>query len=188
MRNELRKSKIQSRNNLTSAERNKFSQQIVEQILLSDAYQKAQNIMLYRAVKGEVDLSALEVAAQKEGKTLYYPLCISKTEMIALSPKGNLPEGQKAWKKGAFGIMEPVREYSSEISPEELDMIICPCTVFDEQGGRMGMGGGYYDRFLEKCPRAFVCAVAFEVQKADKVPMEKWDKRMNAVFTENAVY
>ena len=80
MRNKLRKSKIQARNNLTSAKRNKFSQQIVEQILASDAYQKAQNIMIYRAVKGEVDLNALEIAAQKEEKTLYYPLCISKTE------------------------------------------------------------------------------------------------------------
>ena len=84
MRNELRKNKIQVRNNLTSAEHDKFSQQIVEQILLSDAYHKAQNIMIYRAVKGEVDLRTLEAAAKKDGKALYYPLCISKTEMIAL--------------------------------------------------------------------------------------------------------
>ena len=188
MRNKLRKSKIQARNNLTSAKRNKFSQQIVEQILASDAYQKAQNIMIYRAVKGEVDLNALEIAAQKEEKALYYPLCISKTEMIALSPKGNLPEGQTAWKKGAFGIMEPVRENSIEIAPEELDMVICPCTVFDGHGGRMGMGAGYYDRYLIKCTKACVTAVAFEVQKTEQVPMEAWDVRMDIIFTERNVY
>ena len=96
MRNELRKSKIHARNNLTFAERDNFSQQIVEKIFASNAYQKAQNIMIYRAVKGEVDLSALDTAAQKEGKNLYYPLCISKTEMIALSPKEHLPKGQNA--------------------------------------------------------------------------------------------
>ena len=188
MRNKLRKTKIQSRNNLTPEERNKFSQQIVEQILVSDAYQKAQNIMIYRAVRGEVDLSAFEVAAQKEGKTLYYPLCISKTEMIALSPKEQLLKGQTAWKKGAFGIMEPVRVNSIEIAPEELDMIICPCTVFDEHGGRMGMGAGYYDRYVKRCANACVTAVAFEVQKTDYVPMEEWDVRMDMIFTERNMY
>lgn len=188
MRNKLRKTKIQSRNNLTPEERNKFSQQIVEQILVSDAYQKAQNIMIYRAVRGEVDLSAFEVAAQKEGKTLYYPLCISKTEMIALSPKEQLLKGQTAWKKGAFGIMEPVHVNSIEIAPEELDMIICPCTVFDEHGGRMGMGAGYYDRYVKRCANACVTAVAFEVQKTDYVPMEEWDVRMDMIFTERNMY
>ena len=188
MRNKLRKSKIQARNNLTSAQRDAFSKQIVERILLSEHYQKAQNIMIYRAVKGEVDLRALEAAAKKDGKALYYPLCISKTEMIALSPKEQLPEGQTAWKKGAFGIMEPVRENSIEIAPEELDIIICPCTVFDEYGGRMGMGAGYYDRYLTKCTKAYVTAVAFEVQKTEQVPMEEWDVRMDMVFTEKNVY
>ncbi len=188
MRNKLRKSKIQARDNLTSAQRDKFSQQIVKKILLSDAYQKAQNIMIYRAVKGEVDLHTLEAAAKKDGKALYYPLCISKTEMIALSPKEQLPEGQTAWNKGAFGIMEPVRENSIEIAPEELDMVICPCTIFDDQGGRMGMGAGYYDRYLTKCTKAYVTAVAFEVQKTERVPMEEWDIRMDMVFTERDVY
>ena len=188
MRNELRKSKIQARNNLAPEERKKFSQQIVEQILLSDAYQKSPNIMIYRAVKGEVDLSALETVAHKEGKTLYYPLCISKTEMIALSPKEYLMEAQTAWKKGTFGIMEPALENSIEIAPEELDMVICPCTVFDEYGGRIGMGAGYYDRYLIKCTKAYVTGAAFEVQKTDYVPMEEWDVRMDMIFTERNVY
>ena len=108
--------------------------------------------------------------------------------MIALSLNESLTDGQTAWKKGAFGIIEPVREYSSEISPEELDMVICPCTVFDEQGGRMGMGAGYYDRYLKKCTNACVAAVAFEIQKTDHVPMEEWDVRMDMVFTEREVY
>ena len=188
MRNKLRKSKIQARNNLTSAQRDAFSKQIVERILLSEHYQKAQNIMIYKAVRGEVDLSDLEVATKKDGKLLYYPLCISKTEMLALSPKEHLREGQTAWKKGAFGIMEPVRENSIEIAPEELDMVICPCTVFDEYGGRMGMGAGYYDRYLTKCLNACVVAVAFEVQKTHSVPMEEWDIRMDMVFTERNIY
>ena len=84
--------------------------------------------------------------------------------------------------------MEPVREFSDEIAPENIDLVICPCTVFDENGGRIGMGGGYYDRFLPKCTKASVIAVAFEVQKAEQVMMEAWDVRMDTIFTERDAY
>ena len=87
-----------------------------------------------------------------------------------------------------FGIMEPVREKSMEIPPEEIDLVICPCTVFDENCGRMGMGAGFYDRYLAKCVNAHIAAVAFEVQKADSIPMEPWDKPMEMVFTEAGIY
>ena len=182
-RTELRKLKIQARNNLSPAEREKFSKQIVEQILGSKEFQHASTIMLYRAIKGEVRLGALETAAHALGKTLVYPLCISKNEMIAL-----LPNGENAWKSGFYDIEEPILEQSTQIAPEDIDMVICPCTVFDEQGGRMGMGAGFYDRFLEKCHHVCIAAVAFEVQKAEHVPMETWDKEMDVIFTEKAAY
>jgi 5-formyltetrahydrofolate cyclo-ligase len=165
-----------------------LSLRISKQILSSDVYQKAQHIMIYKAVKGEVDLSFLEENAQKSGKKLYYPSCISKTEMISLSPGKDLPEGVFAWEKGAFGIMEPVREYSDEILPEKLDLVICPCTGFDEYGGRMGMGAGYYDRFLPKCTKAYIISVAFEIQKIPQVPMDIWDIPMDMIFTEKNIY
>lgn len=184
LKSELRKNKIQARNKLSAEERALFSEQISEHIWGSDIFQKAQTIMIYSAVKGEVSLQRLELTATKLGKQLVFPLCVSKSEMIALSPKTNLAHGQSAWKKGMYGIMEPVREYSVEIAPEDIELVICPCTAFDEHGGRLGMGAGYYDRFLLKCTNACVAAVAFEVQKAEYVPMEAWDRRMDVIFTE----
>jgi 5-formyltetrahydrofolate cyclo-ligase len=74
------------------------------------------------------------------------------------------------------------------VPPEAIDLMICPCTVFDEMCNRMGMGGGYYDRFLAKCENAVVAAVAFEVQKAEQVPMAPWDKAVDLVFTEKKTY
>ena len=184
LKSELRKNKIQARNKLSAEERALFSEQISEHIWGSDIFQKAQTIMIYSAVKGEVSLQRLELTATKLGKQLVFPLCVSKSEMIALSPKTNLSNGQSAWKTGMYGIMEPVREYSMEIAPDDIDLVICPCTAFDEHGGRMGMGAGYYDRFLLKCTNARVAAVAFEVQKVACVPMEAWDRRMDVIFTE----
>lgn len=178
-RSDLRKSKIACRNALTVEERDTLSRKIVAQILASKEFKAAKNILIYKGIRGEVRLDALEGAT----KHLLYPLCVSNTEMIAL-----LPEDPEAWKTGYCGIQEPIREHSKEIAPEDIDLVICPCTVFDEQGGRMGMGAGFYDRYLEKCTHAVVAAVAFECQKTEHVPVETWDKPMDLIFTEKTTY
>ena len=182
-RKELRKSKIQARNSLSPEDRERLSAIISDRIASSEIFKKSKTVLIYRATKGEVRLDALEKADEAAGKRLAYPLCITDSEMISL-----LPEDENAWKPGYFGIMEPVREKSEEISPEEIDLVICPCTAFDENCGRMGMGAGFYDRYLQKCVNAHIAAVAFEVQKADCIPMEPWDKPMEMVFTEAGTY
>ena len=177
----MRKAGIAARDALSPEERVHFSKSIVRRILESEEFQSAETILIYRAVRGEVRLEALEEAAEKR---LLYPLCISKTEMIALQPQ----KGEEGWKKGAFGIPEPVRELSLEIPPEKIDLVICPCTVFDEACGRMGMGAGYYDRYLKTCVNAHIVSAAFEVQKAVRIEIQPWDQTMEKVFTEAAVY
>lgn len=179
----LRKQKMNARDSLSPSEREAFSMQIAERILASKEFQQAQTIMIYRATKGEVCLDALERAALAADKCLVYPLCINDSEMIALHPND-----ETAWQIGYCGILEPSREHAIEIAPEEIDIVICPCTVFDEQGGRMGMGKGFYDRYLEKCTNACVAAVAFEVQKMEHVPRAPWDKEMDIIFTESFTY
>ena len=196
-RQTLRKSRIAARDALSAEERDYLSKSIVSRILASPVFRQAKTILIYKGIRGEVRLEALEEAvgigaagsseeaehADFAEKRLVYPLCISKTEMIALEPLG-----EDSWKDGYCGIREPVREKSVEILPEEIDLVICPCTVFDEAGGRMGMGAGFYDRYLPRCTNAHIVAVAFEAQKADCVPMEPWDRPMELVFTEKAVY
>lgn len=182
-RKALRKSKIAARNALSPEERDQLSEQLVKQILASEEFRNAKTVMIYKGIKGEVRLEALEKSPEAQGKRLVYPLVISKTEMIAL-----LPESEESWVEGYQGITEPLREKSTEIPPEEIDMMICPCTSFDEQGGRMGMGGGFYDRYLVKCPDAIVAAVAFECQKSESVMAEPWDKPMQIVYTEEKTY
>ncbi len=140
-------------------------------------YRQAEKVMIYRAVCGEVKLELLC------GKKFLYPLCTGPGEMCAL-----LPEGEGAWRKGAFGIPEPVRELSREVSPEEIDLVLCPCTAFDGDCRRLGMGGGYYDRFLTKCTGAKFIAVAYEFQRVEKLEERSWDIVMDAVVTEERVY
>lgn len=179
LRRWLRGAKIRARDSLSAGDRREKSARIVQRVLQSREFQEAKTVMLYRAVRGEARLDGLEA----EGKRLVYPRCVSGTEMIAL-----LPRGEDSWETGYAGIQEPIPEKSQAIPPEEIDLVLCPCTVFDEGGGRMGMGAGFYDRFLERCPDAAVAAAAFEAQKADRVPAEAWDRPMDVVFTEEAAY
>lgn len=182
-RSELRKSKIAARNSLSQAQREEYSGKIVSKIIESEEFKRAKTILIYRAVKCEVNIDAVLDMIDTKDKKFAFPLCISDSEMIAL-----VPHDQDSWKPGYFGIMEPIPEKSVQVMPEDIDMVICPCTVFDEKCLRMGMGAGFYDRYLEKCTKAYVTAACFEVQKTDSVPAESWDKPMDAVFTEKQTY
>lgn len=184
-RKAIRKAKIACRNSLPEEERKLKSKKIVDRILNSIEYKKAKNILIYNAMKGEVSLEDLKAAVENsmDEKVLYYPLVTSSTEMIALHPKVF-----DDFKEGAYGIKEPIVEKSIKLSPQDFDLVICPCTAFDEKLGRMGMGAGYYDRFLESCKNATIIAVAFECQKVDDVMAQEWDKSMDMVFTEDKMY
>ena len=179
----LRRAKRRARESLPADERASYSAKIVERILAAPAFQKAKTVMLYKALPGEVQLDALEHAPQAKGKRFVYPRCAGEGVMTALRPLG-----EDAWRTGPFGIREPVLESSEPVAPEDIDLVVCPCTAFDEAGGRMGMGGGFYDRFLPQCVHAAVFAAAFEIQKVKMLPTEAWDVPMDVVFTEAAAY
>ncbi len=177
---ELRKSRKQARRALSPEERAEKSLRTVRRICTSPAFKEAKTVMIYAAMGPELSLDELPLQPESAGKRFCYPLCVSETQMIPMIPG--------AWKSGAYGIREPVRTESEEVSPKEIDLVVCPCTAFDEACDRMGMGGGYYDRFLPKCTNAEAVMAAFEVQKADRIPVNEWDRPADAVFTEDAVY
>ena len=179
-RSRIRKEKKQARSALSPDERERKSLQAVERLAASEAFRAAKTVMLYDHVGGELSLDSLLTHPAAAGKRFCYPLVLSKTEMIAMVPG--------AWQIGAYGIREPVRELSEEVPPEEIDLVICPGTAFDPACNRMGMGGGYYDRWLPRCVRAHVVLAAFEVQKVESLPTDEWDRPVEQVFTEDAVY
>ena len=180
LRSKIRAELKQARNSLTPQEREERSARAVERLAQSEVFQKAKTVMIYDHVGGELSLDSLLTHPASAGKRFCYPLCTSRTEMIAMIPG--------AWQIGAYGIREPVRERSQELQPEEIDLVVCPGTGFDPACNRMGMGGGYYDRYLPRCVNARIVMVAFEVQKLAAIPVDPWDRPVEQVFTEDAVY
>ncbi len=179
----IRKEMIERRRLMSQGTVSTCSQKICERILASEEYKKASTLLLYKAVNNEVSLAALALYAKRDGKLVAYPACLGDKDMSAL-----IPAGDKDFLSGSYSIPEPDPGNSKPLEPKDIDLVICPLTAFDQKCRRLGMGGGYYDRFLPKCTKAFIAASAYEIQRIDEVPLSSHDICVDAVFTEERVY
>ena len=85
-----------------------------------------------------------------------------------------------------YGIAEPT--LGKKIYP---DTIFVPLVAYDDHLNRLGYGGGFYDRFIsksEKKKKILKIGLALNCQKINKVPTDRFDKKMNYIFTENRIY
>ena len=91
-----------------------------------------------------------------------------------------------------FGIPEPDVDPASRLDPADLALVLLPLVGFDRSGARLGMGGGWYDRsfaFRHTSPAPpWLVGVGFEAQRVDKIDVEAWDVRADAICTEANTY
>ena len=85
-----------------------------------------------------------------------------------------------ALERGPWGTEQP-QESGDSVVP---DLIFCPLLGFDRAGGRLGQGGGHYDRYFAAHPGIPRIGIAWSVQEVDGVPIEPTDARLDAVLTE----
>ena len=177
-----RKAGIAARRALSDTQRTRSHAALCARIMALDCFKKAENILLYAAFGGEADLSALAVEAARQGKTPAYPVCGEGFSLTAAVP------GPDGWEMGAYGIRTPVLERAALIRPEALDLVLVPCTAFDAACRRVGMGKGYYDRYLPRCRNAVALGVAFEAQRVPEAAADEQDRQLDGFVTERKVY
>ena len=177
-----RRAGIMARRGLPQAERAAANAAICARILAMPCFQKAENLLLYAAFGGEVDLAVLAEQAARLGKTVAYPICGEGFTLTAAVPE---PDG---WEAGAYGIRTPILTKSRLLAPEELDLMLVPCTAFDAACRRVGMGKGYYDRYLPRCQNAVTLGVAFEVQRVERAAADPHDRQLDSYATEEKIY
>jgi 5-formyltetrahydrofolate cyclo-ligase len=98
---------------------------------------------------------------------------------------------QEPWDIHSYGIKEPPKHYPV-IDPfsweKGIVLSVTPGLAFDRKGGRLGRGGGYYDRFFNRCQENLLTlGVCFACQMVDQVPIESHDCPIGGVVTEEGI-
>lgn len=154
-------------------------------------FRPGRRVAVYLAMRGEVDLSPVFVAASRSGVQLFAPRVTSRRrrEMTFVPLAPGLPT-----RAGAFGIHEPVASAGSRWPALRLDAVLVPVVGFDADGNRLGMGAGFYDRALRglrrpggawRRPR--LIGVAFACQQLPRIEPSAWDVPLDLVVTEAGI-
>ncbi len=173
------------RRQLSKIKQYQHSQRISQRIVHSDAYKYARHIAVYLAADGEVDLSFLISKMHQQGKKCYLPVILSRQEgLIGFAPY----ETHTRLTKNCFAILEPIYQKKQIKTARQMDIVLAPLVAFDNQGNRMGMGGGYYDRALKHLKTAAIkpkfIGIAHELQRVSELQVHSWDIGLNAIVTE----
>jgi 5-formyltetrahydrofolate cyclo-ligase len=188
-RKQLRQILRLKRQNISPQQRSHAAEQVAEQLLTHPAFQQAQHIGFYMSNDNEIDPLPLVQKAWALGKKCYLPklnLHLKKHLSFILYHSGD-PLNLNRYK-----IPEPLPSPDKIHPPTDLDIVLTPLVGFDEQGNRLGMGGGYYDRTFEfitpTSAKPILVGLAYEAQKVEHIPMEKWDIPMRFIVTEKQIY
>lgn len=182
-----RKYCLAQRRQLSDQQRGEESMLIGRQVLQSREYQEAQRIFCYVATPYEVATDAILIDALRQGKMVCVPYITdaAKGTMVAarLTNMSQLVEGR-------FGIRSLNGDSLEIVEPEELELILAPGVAFDPHCNRIGMGGGYYDRFLVRAMSSNCCCMglAFSCQLLPKLQIAEFDQKVDMVITPSNIF
>jgi 5-formyltetrahydrofolate cyclo-ligase len=184
-RQELRQKILARRDALPAEARHEKSAAIRKKLWELEGFSSAKNVMVYINFRSEVETLPLVEECLQKNIHVTAPLTITKPPRLIPYPVKN-PE--KDLRPGYCNIPEPDSERLTPQDAATIDVVLLPGSVFDIHGGRLGYGGGYYDRFLaQEAPRALRIALAFEEQVVNKVPVLDHDIPLHYLVTEKRI-
>ena len=187
----LRRQLRQARRQLSPTQQRLAARDLYRQLAQHPVFRRARHIAFYLPNDGEIDPRPLMLEAQRRGKATYLPVLNAwpRTRMVfqRLMPNERLAPNR-------FGIAEPALRPNRQRRIWTLDLVLMPLVGFDEDGGRLGMGGGFYDRSLayrgrrKNGHKPTLLGLAHECQKVDRLPLEPWDVSLQATVTDQSWY
>lgn len=169
----LRARLIAERRAVHPAELASGSEAIVRAALALPELRGAKVVTLYQPLKGELDVEPLWRALEERGLTCLFPKVVKGTRVLAFA------EGDEL-RHGVLGIREPA---GAERELADIDVFIVPGVAFDETGGRMGHGAGYYDTTLAAAPRALRIGACLDRFLLPALPKEAHDQPIDLLIT-----
>jgi len=181
-RNTMRKEILAARDTLPAEERQQKSRAISERLRALPEFAGAHNIFAYVSFRSEVETLPLIAHCLSRGVMVSVPLTLVKEHRLL--PYA-ITDPDRDLIPGYCGILEP-RQTLPLVEPASLEVVLTPGSVFDVKGGRLGYGGGYYDRFLQTAaPQALRLGLAFDLQVVAAVPLESHDQQLDYLITES---
>lgn len=143
-------------------------------------------IAAYLSLPTEPGTDPLIAQAQADHDAIWVPK-INGDELDWVALRGSTPLSE-----GPFGIREPVGTPVRSDDLVGLDVMFVPALAVDEQGHRLGQGGGYYDRLLQSFPRnsrggPLLVAVVFDDEVLGEVPVEEFDRPVDVALTPSGI-
>ena len=179
----LRQSIIAAREKLPAAERLRLSHAIVKAICGLPEYRQAQTVLGYLNFGAEMAAELWVQQALADGKRVLLPRVNRASKHLDIYKVQDLHQDVAP---GAWGIREPVVERCiKEDALGTVDFILLPGVAFTREGGRLGYGGGFYDKLLAQMPhRPALVAGAFALQVVQEIPLESTDRNVGWLVTE----
>ena len=190
-RPQLRRMLRKARRSLTPAQQRQAASGLYRQLAQNPVFRRARHLSLYLPTDGEIDPRLLLRAAQRRGKATYLPVLSAwpRTKMVFQRVR----PGEKL-RPNRFRILEPRINVARQRKVWALDLVLLPLVGFDEDGGRLGMGGGFYDRSLAYLARRkswrkpTLLGLAHECQKVARLDQASWDVPLQGTVTDQGWY
>lgn len=143
-------------------------------------------LFTYMPVKTEVDVTPVLEACWKRQWRVVVPKVVPAYKQLKLYEVRSYADLHP----GTWGIREPVPRARQLFDIRQINVALVPGLAFDMNMGRLGYGGGFYDRFMQQyvrtgLPKPYIIAAAFEDQLVPEVPMGLFDFRINELITES---
>ncbi|MHA6480586.1 5-formyltetrahydrofolate cyclo-ligase [Paenibacillus sp. strain BS8-2] len=192
-KSELRAHYTERRNAIDAENRLAWSREASRYVAELAESQQMKSIMAYVAFRSELDLGELIRSCWQCGIDIIVPRCTFADRGMTLHQINSFDQ----LRSGAYGIMEPDPSLAPQLEDTWVpELILVPGLAFDKKGGRMGYGGGYYDRYWERLEslgnnenkRPIWLGVSFESQIQEYVPCEAHDLVLDGVVTERGVH
>ena len=177
---EIRDTVLDIRKSFDTNYLNRLSTVICNRVIKQDVYLNCKNLVLYMPINNEVNLDILFEKGFHNGKNIWLPRIINKNmEFYRYTKDTKLISG-------TYGILEP--DYDEILIPGDNTLIIMPGAAFSEDMGRIGYGGGYYDKYLTKHPDCKTIAVCYNFQIMPMIPMNDHDIKPDMIISDDKIF
>jgi 5-formyltetrahydrofolate cyclo-ligase len=183
LRGEMR----QRRARLSPRQQQRSSDRICELLLRDLRFRRARTVGVYFSVAGEIDITPLISHLWSWERTVCLPVISTRGRGMVF----HRVDPETDMRVDRYGIPAPTG--SGLVHRREIDLLLAPIVAFDASGHRIGMGAGYFDRYLAGLrhrrrparPRVIGCAYGF--QEVPAIPARPWDIPLDAVVTETGI-